>query len=117
MLELYRVILPEKPHNWALRWKIAGDAVKWKGVSKESFKAENDSPIWQVLANDFDDSTGKEKPPFFYNSGMGLKDERGHVIYGTMEDEEDKENSLGLTDEELLALVHEQIFTSCFMHC
>ena len=108
---LYRVRQSKEPRNWPLIWNVAGEAVKWEKADKKKFKADKSSPIWDCIASIFPDSTGNEKPPFLFNSGMGIKDENGKVIYEEKRQEEESE--IELTEDELLALVYEKIISIC----
>lgn len=109
---LYRVRQSKVPRNWAWLWHNAGEAVKWKKADKKKFQAESSSPIWDFIANMYPDSTGNEKPPFLFNSGMGIKDEKGDVIYEDKDKDSEEDDDIELTEDELLALVYEKIILS-----
>ena len=73
--ELVRYENRRMPRDWAARWKAAGDAVGWIGVSRDygTMVALKDSPIWQALgdgAGGYRDTLGNPYPPFAFSSGM-----------------------------------------------
>ena len=73
--ELVRYEGRRMQRDWAARWKAAGNAVGWEGVSRDYGRmvALKDSPIWQALGNGaggYRDTLGNPYPPFAFNSGM-----------------------------------------------
>lgn len=73
--ELVRYEGRRMQRDWAARWKAAGSAVGWEGVSRDFGRmvALKDSPIWQALGNGaggYRDTLGNPYPPFAFNSGM-----------------------------------------------
>jgi hypothetical protein len=59
--------------GWEIRWKDAGEEVRWQGASRERMIALKTSPVWAALgdgAGGYEDALGFPYPPFASGSAM-----------------------------------------------